>query len=218
MKYKAIIFDLDGTLLDSVATIVLVTRQTLQSMGFDADEKALRHAIGVPLTVQAEWFAPGRQQEFVTSYRKTYIKHGGHDSKPFPGTLEMLTNLRKRGHATAIVTSKNAVGTKKAIDMNGMDSLFDCVITADDVICYKPHPEPVIKAMAELGVTPDESLYVGDSTFDFDMANTAGMSVVGMSWGARTRDELVDGFPKRVVVDNWAEFLRWLNKPGSEQL
>lgn len=218
MKYKAIIFDLDGTLLDSVATIVLVTRQTLQSMGFDADEKALRHAIGVPLTVQAEWFAPGRQQEFVTSYRKTYIKHGGHDSKPFPGTLEMLTNLRKRGHATAIVTSKNAVGTKKAIDMNGMDSLFDCVITADDVICYKPHPEPVIKAMAELGVTPDESLYVGDSTFDFDMANTAGMSVVGMSWGARTRDELVDGFPKRVVVDNWAEFLQWLNKPGSEQL
>ncbi len=210
MKYKAIIFDLDGTLLDSVATIVTVTRTTLESMGIDLDDATMRNAIGVPLAVQAKWFAPGREQDFINRYRAAYIEQGGHTSKLFPGTKEMLTTLRSRGCATGIVTAKNAKGTNRAIEMSDMADLFDCVVTADDVTEHKPHPAPVYKAMEVLGVTADQSLYVGDSIFDVHMAQHAGMAMVGVSWGARSREELmVNGSNK--VVDDWEQFLRLID-------
>jgi pyrophosphatase PpaX len=207
MKYKAIIFDLDGTLLDSVATIVTVTRSTLESLGINLDDATMRNAIGVPLAVQAKWFAPGQEQDFMNRYRTAYIEQGGHTSKPFPGTKEMLTTLRSRGCATGIVTSKNAKGTNRAIEMSNMGHLFDCVVTADDVTQHKPDPAPVCKAMTLLQVTADQSLYVGDSIFDVQMAQRAGMAMVGVSWGARSREELMTN-GSNGVVDNWDQFLK----------
>lgn len=206
MKYKAIIFDLDGTLLDSVTTIVTVTRSTLESLGISLDDATMRNAIGVPLTVQAKWFAPGQEQDFISRYRTAYIEQGGHASKPFPGTKEMLSTVRSRGCATGIVTSKNAKGTNRAIEMSDMAHLFDCVVTADDVAEHKPDPAPVYKAMVDLCVTADQSLYVGDSIFDALMAQRAGMAMVGVSWGARSREELMAN-GSNGVVDNWDQFL-----------
>lgn len=213
MKYKAILFDLDGTLLDSVPTIVKATRETLASMGIDVADVTLRHAIGIPLKVQAHRFAPGREEQFIDDYRTTYLQYLGEDSKLFPGTLEMLASLRGQGYKTAIVTSKNVRGTTKAIELTGMAALFDCVITADDVTHYKPDPEPIQKGMALLGVTPEESVYVGDSAFDIDMAQRAGVLMVGVSWGARTREELLMICPDG-VVDNWEQFLALLESQG----
>lgn len=208
-KYKAILFDLDGTLLDSVPTIIVVTRETLESMGVQADDTLIRHAIGLPLKVQARMFAKGREQQFIDDYRTTYFQHLNEDAHLFPGTLEMLKRLREQGCLTAIVTSKNRRGTSKAIELTGMDGLFDCVITAEDVEHYKPDPEPLLKAIEQLGVTPEESLYVGDSAFDVDMAQRAGVMMTAVSWGARTREEL-DLICPDGVVDNWREFLELL--------
>lgn len=206
MKCKAVFFDLDGTLLDSVPMIIRVTRETLAAMGIHIDDMTLRHAIGIPLKVQAHRFAPGREQQFLDDYRAAYLPQAHQDSRLFPGTLEMLRELRENGCLTGLVTSKNARGTSRAIELTGLTGMFDCVITADDVERYKPDPEPMEKAMAQLHVTAAESLYVGDSAFDVDMAQRAGVMMVGVSWGARTREELELICPDG-VVDDWKSFL-----------
>lgn len=210
MNYKAILFDLDGTLLDSVQMIVDVMSEALKSMGIDVDDVALRHAIGLPLTVQARHFAHGREQEFSNTYRDIYIRELSKEAQLFPGSIEMLSTLRSQGYLTGVVTSKTARGAARAIETTGIASMFDCVITADDVTHYKPAPEPLIKAMDKLGVTAEESLYVGDSAFDVDMARSAGARVVAISWGARTHEELELIGPD-TVVDNWTQFLAMLN-------
>lgn len=206
MNYRAILFDLDGTLLDSVPTIIRCTRETLESMDIHIDDVTIRHAIGIPLRVQAHRFATGREQQFIDDYRTVYFQHLNEDSRLFPGTLDMLAKLRENGQKTSVVTSKNIRGTTKAIELTGMSGLFDCVITADDVEHYKPDPEPIQKAMAMLGVAPEESVYVGDSAFDIDMAQRADVRMVAVSWGARTHEELVMICPDG-VVDDWGEFL-----------
>ena len=96
MKYKAIFFDLDGTLLDSVPTIIMCTRETLESMGIHVEDVTIRHAIGVPLRVQAHRFAPGREEQFLDDYRTAYFQHMEEDSALFPGTLEMLKAYARR--------------------------------------------------------------------------------------------------------------------------
>lgn len=210
MNYRAILFDLDGTLLDSVPTIIKVTRETLESMGIRIDDVTLRHAIGIPLKAQARRFAPGQEQRFLDDYRAAYLPHVNEDSRLFPGTLEMLADLRARGCLTAVVTSKNMRGTSRAIELTGMTGMFDCVVTADDVERHKPDPEPVRKAMAELGVSAEECVYVGDSAFDVDMAQRAGVMMIAVSWGARTREELLLICPDG-VVDSWEALPRWLS-------
>lgn len=206
MRYHAVFFDLDGTLLDSVPMIIRVTGDTLAAMGIQVDDETLRHAIGVPLKVQAHRFAPGREQQFLEDYRAAYLPHASKDSRLFPGTKQMLDELRANDVLIGLVTSKNARGTSRAIELSGLTGKFDCIITADDVQQYKPHPEPLEKAMSQLGVAPAESLYVGDSAYDIDMAQRAGVRMIGVTWGARTRDELELICPDG-VVDNWQEFL-----------
>lgn len=205
--YKAILFDLDGTLLDSVPIIVKCMVETLEPMAIYIDEPALRHTIGLPLIVQAHQFAPGREEEFVESYRAIYLDAVSRKQSLFPGTLDMLGRLRESGHLTGLVTSKNARGTTRAIRQTGLEGCFDCVITADDVQRFKPDPEPIQKAMELLKVAPAESVYVGDSAFDVDMAQRAGVATIGVTWGARLRDEMELICPSG-VVDNWSEFLK----------
>lgn len=209
MKYRAIFFDLDGTLLDSVPTIIECTRETLESMDIHIDNETIRHAIGIPLRVQARRFAPGREEQFIEDYRTVYYRHMAEGTRLFPGTLDMLASLRKSGRLTGLVTSKNIRGTTKAIEQTGLTGLLDCIITADDVTHYKPDPEPIQNAMDKLGVTPEESLYVGDAAFDVEMSQRANVMMVAVSWGARTHEELLMICPDG-VVDNWDEFLELL--------
>ena len=206
MEHRAVLFDLDGTLLDSVPLIVKVTRETLESMGIHFDDSTIRHSVGLPLRVQAHRFARDREQEFIDIYRGIYRERLGDEARLFPGTLETLSTLRSNGFLTGVVTSKSARGTRKVLEFGGLSGVFECVITADDVAHPKPHPEPLVRAIEQLAVTSDESLYVGDSAFDVEMARRAGVRMIAVSWGARTRDELElicsDG-----VVDDWQQLL-----------
>jgi len=121
----------------------------------------------------------------------------------------MLDEVRSSGRLTALVTSKATRGTNRILEQTGMSGKFDAIITADDVERHKPHPEPLLKALEVLKVRPEQAVYVGDSLFDIDSAQRAGVHIVAVTWGARSRQELELGCPDR-IVESWEEFLEWI--------
>lgn len=206
IRYRAILFDLDGTLLDSVSIILNATKQVFTEMQLPYDEAAIRKSIGIPLVVQAVEWAGDRAEEFRERYRPIYNSLQEEHAHLFPNTYEMLQTIRREGLLTGVVTSKGARGTRRALDKTGISGLFDTVVTADDVVLHKPHPDPILKALADLSLEPHEALYVGDSLFDAEAADAAGVDMAGVSWGVVSREELL---PKCSVgvFDTWEELL-----------
>lgn len=209
---RAVLFDLDGTLLDSVPIILRAAQRVFDAMDLPYDEPALRKMIGIPLRIQAQRVAGERAEEFVVRYRRVYTRYQDKDAHLFPHTTEMLDAIRSGGYLTGIVTSKAAPSAHRALARTGLASFFNTIVTADDVKHPKPDPEPIIKAMYALHVEPENTLYVGDSLYDIDMAQRANVPAAGMSWGARSREDLLLVCPES-VFDSWQDFLVWLNLP-----
>jgi pyrophosphatase PpaX len=113
----------------------------------------------------------------------------------------------------SLVTSKSARIVQKVIAQNKLAGRFDAVVTVDDVTQPKPHPEPILKALDSLRVTPEEAVYIGDAMFDVDSARAAGVMMAGVSWGARSKADLLLECPDR-VFDTWRELVEWVGKPG----
>ena len=217
MKYKAILFDLDGTLLDSVNVILKTAKEVFGTMGIIYDEADLRKSIGVPLKVQALRYCGDRAAEFTELYRKEYSNNSAEDGHVFPYTIEMLDALRTQGYTTALVTSKSISTAQWAMEHTGMAGKFDVIITADDVEHPKPHPQPLLKALEILKIAPEESIYVGDSLFDVDAAQRANVTMVAVSWGARSKEDMQSMCVEQ-VVDTWQEFLDWLDRSPKHKL
>lgn len=209
MIYKAALFDLDGTLLDSIPVILKSAREVFGEMELHYDEDAIRKTIGIPLKIQAKDWAGDRWHEFESKYRAAYKRNQYGDFHLFPGTVDMLKSLKSAGVKTALVTSKSSSGARSALDCTGMDGLFDAIVSADDVKHAKPQPEPILKALTILDVSPNEAIYVGDSIFDIDAAQRAGVQPIGVSWGARSKDDLLLMCPDK-VFDTWPEFVTWI--------
>ena len=215
MEFNAILFDLDGTLLDSVPVILKASREAYAQMGMPYDEALVRKSIGLPLEVQACRDAPDRYDEFLETYREIYRKYEGRAVRLFPDTLAMLDIVRSRGFTMGIVTSKSARGAQRAIQQTGMAGKFQVVVAADDVRRPKPHPEPILAAPDTLEASPDRAVYVGDSLYDVDAAQKACVKMVGVSWGARSPEDLAIACAD-LVFDTWWQFLDWLGTPDGQ--
>ncbi len=207
MLIKALLFDLDGTILDSVPVILDATREVCDQMGLEFDADFVRSNIGIPLEPQGVLMAGERGPEFVERYRALYENYRGLDTRLFPGADEGLLKLMDEGLRLGLVTSKSLLETSRIIEESGIARHFEVVVTADHVANHKPHPEPILKALETLGVTADEAVYVGDATFDVEAAAQAGVAMLGVSWGAGLRRDLESGSAK--VVDSWQELLAW---------
>lgn len=208
---KAVLFDLDGTLLDSVPNIMVSFEHTLKEMQIPFDEHQLRCLIGVPTEGQGRILAGDKKEDFAQIYRDFYrsLPH----APLFEGTKDMLEELGKQKLSKALVTSKIAGSAKKNLITLEIEEYFDFLIGADDVTNPKPHPEPLLKALEKLEISNDEAIYVGDSSFDVEAAQAAGVRVVAVSWGARIKEDLWKMNPT-VVIDNWSELMSWLEKNG----
>lgn len=217
VRAKAILFDLDGTLLDSVAVILKSFREVFEAMGLPFDEGFVRRHVGVPLRVQGKFFGGERAQEFVERYKVIYKGYHHLDHQLFPGTIEMLDAVRESGCRTAVVTSKSTPSAHRTTQGAGIADKFDAIVTADDVTHPKPHPEPLLRGVEMLGVTPREAIYVGDALSDVASARDAGLQMAAVSWGARSKEDLERECPGR-VFDNWQEFLSWLDANPSSLL
>ena len=191
----AMLFDLDGTLLDSIEGILGSFRHALArhlpQKTFTRAELVL--TIGEPLPVQMLAFADG-DQAMATRLVDDYRAHNAAFLKGFPlypGVHETLAGLRQRGFPVGIVTSKYRASADVSLNAHGLHPKFDLVITADDSTKHKPDPMPLFVAAERLGISPSEIAYLGDSVHDLNCANAAGAMAIAALWGPFVRGDLL---------------------------
>jgi len=192
--FRLVIFDWDGTLLDSVGSIVECTQATLAELEVaDVSESTIRSAIGLGIRETVETLRPGCDEELFQRVLTTYRKHwfGGFSSKPvlFGGIVELLEELDRQGFLLAVATAKGRVGLDADLRSTGLDRLFAATRTVNEAPS-KPHPGMVLDILDELGVPPAEALVVGDTTHDLQMAANAGVAGVGVYSGSQPRAAL----------------------------
>lgn len=210
--FRAIMFDLDGTLLDSIADIVEGCRIVYDLMGLHFDEREVRKLIGIPLKDQSRMIAGSRALEFIDTYRDVYRSLP--ESGLFPEAVKTLECLAAHGYRLAVVTSKLRKSAMRTLEGQSIAKFFECVITADDVSKPKPNPEPVLKALEEMGLTAQEALFVGDSIHDIRCSQAAGVAVAAVEWGAGSAEDLALECPEQ-QYSNWTEFTQELCKGRS---
>lgn len=205
---RTVLFDLDGTLIDSVRLILDSYHHTLAAHGLPprTDEDWLR-GVGTPLTVQfAEWRDDrGTLEAMIATYREYNIKHHDRMVTVYPGVADAVQRIRAAGVATGLVTSKNRLGALRGLTLARLEALMDVLVCADEVSNPKPHPEPVEKALGLLGADRDTTIYVGDSIHDMHSGRAAGVRTAAVLWGPFGRTHLEGARP-----DYWLDSPRQL--------
>ncbi|MBE3586435.1 HAD family hydrolase [Desulfofundulus thermocisternus] len=212
MCIQVALFDLDGTLADSLPLIMHTYRRVFDEMGIPWINDNVMRWIGRPIVDIARHFAGGeRAEEFIQRYQHHY--HRDHDryTRLFPGTLEMLHNLRTKGIQLGIVTSKGKTGAWRTVNFTGLDRYIDVMVTAHDVERHKPLPDPILKALEVLRVHSRKAVYVGDSHYDIQAGQAAGTVTLGVTWGATPREEL-ERYQPDGLLESWADLKSFLEK------
>ena len=201
--FRAILFDLDGTLIDSLRLILDSYHHTLAQHGLPArsDEDWLK-GVGTPLTAQlAEWRDElGTLEAMIATYREYNLEHHDRMVTVYPGVMGAVREIKAAGLQTGLVTSKNRQGALRGLTLVGLEALIDVLVCADEVTNPKPHPEPVEKAVYLLGTDPATTLYVGDSVHDMHSGRAAGVRTAAALWGPFGRAHLEESKP-----DYWLE-------------
>ncbi len=194
---RLVVFDIDGTLVDSQATIVACMREAFLWNGLPPPEPpAVRRIVGLAMP-EAVRALLGRDDpdlvgRIVEAYRDAFrqrVASPAGRERLFPGAFEVLHVLDARGHLLGIATGKSTAGVRRFLREHGLERLFVTVQTADRHPS-KPHPAMVLAAMAEAGADPAATLVVGDTVFDVEMAKAARARPVGVSWGNHPPEEL----------------------------
>lgn len=197
------LFDLDGTLIDSIRLILDSYHHTLSRHNLPArtDEEWLR-GVGTPLHVQfSAWQeSPEILEAMIATYRAFNLEHHDRMVTVYPGVLDAMREIKAAGVQTGLVTSKNRHGAIKGLKLVGLEALMDVLVCADEVVNPKPHPEPVEKAVALLGANPTTTVYVGDSIHDMHSGRAAGVRTAAALWGPFKRSHLESAGP-----DYWLE-------------
>ncbi len=192
MRYSAVLFDLDGTLIDSTRLILDSYRHTMQvHFGRTYPDSEWLEGLGTPLRVQFHRFTSdaAEVERMIATYRDWNLAHHDAMVRAFPGAVETVRSLNGRGVRLAIVTSKNRHGVQMGLDLCGFTGLFDTIVTSDDLEASKPDPAPVLTALERLDTPPGSALFVGDSPHDIAAGRNAGATTAACLWGpfGRTR-------------------------------
>ena len=200
---RTVLFDLDGTLIDSVRLILDSYHHALSTHGLPprTDEEWLA-GVGTPLATQfATWRdTAGMLDALVSTYREYNLKHHDRMVTVYPGVADVVRVLRDEGCSTGLVTSKNRTGAVRGLALAQLEPLMDVLVCADEVDNPKPHPEPVEKAVRLLGADVASTIYVGDSIHDMRSGRAAGVRTAAVLWGPFGRGHLEEAAP-----DFWLE-------------
>lgn len=200
-RVRAVLFDLDGTLIDTVALILSSFRYaTGRVLGKPLPDEVLMRNVGVPLFRQMKEFAPAHADELLRVYREHNSKVHDEMIAEYPGTHQTLEQLARRGVPMGVVTSKGTPMARRGLEVFGLDRYFEVVVTADDVPLHKPDPYPLRRAGELIGVDAEECLYLGDSPHDIAAARGAGSLAVAALWGAFPAAEVLDAGPEYALT------------------
>lgn len=215
-RYSLIVFDWDGTLLDSASGIAASIQDASREMGLEVPSlERARHVIGLGLQDSLRFAVPdlpaSGYPEFVERYRRHFLERE-EQMTLFPGVPELLAGLRDAGYVLAIATGKSRRGLDRALASTRLGEHFSASRCADETT-PKPDPAMLSELMRELSFTPARSLMIGDTSHDLDMASSAGVDAVGVSYGAHPESSLRARTP-RGLVGTVAELQAWLAVHG----
>jgi pyrophosphatase PpaX len=219
--FDPVLFDLDGTVVDTVELIVLSFRHAVRTvLGEDLPDEHITAGVGQPLMTQMERLSPEHARELYDVYRE--YNHRRHDEliRAYDGIAEALAELKAAGRRLGIVTSKSRDTTAMAFAAVGMRDAFDVVVTATDTQAHKPSAEPILLCLKQLAAVPDRQaevgdcgatrsgaarpalspIYIGDSPVDIAAGKSAGIATAAVAWGVFGRDVLLAADP-----DYWLE-------------
>lgn len=211
-RFPLLVFDWDGTLMDSPRTIVLAIQNACRDLGLPVpDDARASHVIGLGLHDALQYAVPGLPLsvygKMVERYRHHYLATDA--AIPlYSGTQEMLARLHAAGHILAVATGKSTAGLERVLADTGLAGYFDAYRCADKT-ASKPAPDMLHELMAELDATVEATLMIGDTTHDLNMAKNAGVAAVGVTHGAHPAEELLALMPL-ACVNSTAELDQWL--------
>ena len=200
----AVLFDLDGTLIDSIGLLLASVREAFDGFeGRAPTEEEWVAGIGTPLAKQLKAYCDTDEQLAAVTARYRTFQRAAHDrlTTAFPGTLEVLGSLAASGHPMGIVTSKSNEMMNRALDLTGIAPYMATKIGCDSCAIHKPDPFPVRMALDELGYEASEAIFVGDSPHDINAGNSAGVISIAALWGPFRRDQLDPANPAHYLAD-----------------
>ncbi len=204
-----IIFDLDGTLIDSSEDIAWATNRTLNAFGHDLmDMEEIKENIGWGVKSLLEKLMPEETPERIMEARDKFLDfYGGHlvvKTYVYPGVEDTLTHFKSRDKKMAVVTNKPAGLAEKILKELGLSGYFMSVVGGDSFSNRKPHPEPVEKVLGFSGMKPEKAVIVGDSPIDCETGKRAGTSTIGVTYGFRSKIEIEEACCD-MIIDSFSE-------------
>ena len=206
MRFPVVLFDLDGTIVDSGWMILASFRHATQTvLGREIPDEQLMARVGAGhLVEQMADFDPEKAEELAHAYREFYSPLHS-ELKAFPGMLELLRTLDGEGRKLGVVSAKRGDVVQLAFDALGFGDVMDVVVGSDEAPRGKPHPDQILVALERLGAHPDDTAFVGDAPFDIAAAKAAGVHAIGVTWGGIHARERMEAEGPDAVVDTAEE-------------
>jgi phosphoglycolate phosphatase len=204
MKYKAVIFDLDGTLLNTLSDLADSANHVLSELTLPTHNyESYKYFIGNGIPKLIERCLPADRQELhskaLSMFNEYYALHSKDKTAPYDDIKELLYSLSEKGLKLGVITNKaHGIAVKVVEEYFGKD-IFGRIRGLDDSIKAKPDPSGALSVMESLGATPSEVLYIGDSGVDMHTAKNAGFTPLGVLWGFRKKDELIENGAKYIA-------------------
>lgn len=212
MRYRGILFDLDGTLLDTLEDLADAVNYALEKYRFPPKTlEQVREYVGNGLLNLMTRCIPDAHPDFDTifaDFKEYYLKNCRHKTKPYPEILELLQKLTEENRCIAVISNKNDIAVKE-LNQVFFQKFIPVAIGESDAVRKKPAPDSVFAAMDELGLAPEECVYIGDSDVDIRTAHNAGIPCISVTWGFRDRAFLLE-HGAEILADNCEELYHLL--------
>jgi len=212
--FNLLVFDWDGTLMDSHAKIIASFQMAIAEFGFEKrTPEEIRHIIGLGLQEAVATLYPRASVDeclqLATSYRSHFLSNSHLQTPLFPGVVETLHSLYEAGYWLAVATGKSRQGLEQALQESGLKNRFHCTRCAQET-ASKPDPQMLHEIMAQLNQPACETLMIGDSEYDLQMARNAQVAAVGVTYGAHDQSHLLACCQPLICLDHLSDLPNWL--------
>jgi len=203
MRKPTVLFDLDGTLIDSIELILTSARYAFRKHNREAPSDAeWLTGVGIPLRTMFGRYSSdvGERESLIAAYREYQMPNHDRLVRAYDGVVDSIKDLRSRGHEIGVVTSKSEALALRGLACVGLARYMDTIVGCDSCTRHKPDPEPVRLALHRLASDPGDAVFIGDSVHDVIAGNAAGVTTMGALWGPFQRSDLEPGNPSHYVA------------------